>query len=86
MSRLNKAGDRVKRWKANTGTKIRVQKTVGFLMSLLIHVSSSTWLEMSDAASWEMLIFHWACVVFNGVFSRYVRSNGFRNTLEFSKE
>ena len=86
MSSLNKAGNRVKRWKAKTGTKIRLQKTAGFLMSLLIHVSSSTWLEMSDAVSWEMLIFHWVCVVVNGVFSRYVRSNGFRKTAGFSKE
>ena len=46
------------------------RKTVASLMSPLIHVSSSTWLEMSDVASWEMLVFHWTCVVFNGPFSK----------------
>jgi hypothetical protein len=53
------------------------RETVGLLVSLLIHVSPSTWFDMSDAASWEMLIFHWVCVVFNGVFCRYVKVQWF---------
>lgn len=60
---------RVKMWKRNTGTNIRLEKTGSCLMSLLIPVSSSTWFEMGDGGSRELLIFHWNSVRFNGAFS-----------------
>ena len=71
------------------GSKVEqntLQKTVGFFVSLLMHVSSSTWFEIWDARSWELLIFHRACVVFNGASSRYIKHIGFLNTALFFTE
>lgn len=65
----NNVENRVKMWKRNTGTNIRREKTGSCLMSLLIHVSSSTSCEIGDGGSWEFLIFHWDSVMFSGAFS-----------------